>query len=559
MATKKKARKSPVRRQPGRSSKEPAHVLVPGSKRPPVKFASRIGDVDPGEPVEVTLTLRGRSLPGADELPAKSLTPAEFEEQYGASRSDVDTVTKVLGKYGLTVKQSSLVTRSIQVTGSAQEIESAFRPTLGIYRDSHGNEFRDREGTYAVPKEISGIVTGVIGLGQRPVARRRARAAAKAAKSLKPLAPADIEKLYNFPAQTEDRQNIGIAEFGGGFFADDLAKYCQKYGRNVPAVNAVSVNRPAYTLQEILQLPDTTRKDELDSSVEVMMDVEVISGLCSNSTINVYFATFDQKGWVDLLNRVIEDRPVVLSVSWGMAEDDVAWSKAARDAINDRLNAAAVLGITVCVSSGDDGSGDEETDDRAHVDFPASSPFTLGVGGTMLSAPLSPASEVVWWESPGRRTGNGGGSTGGGVSTLFDRPKWQTVKIKSLNKGSIDGRVVPDVAAVAGDPLYDLIVLGRDSPNGGTSAAAPVWAALITRIDANLPSARRQRFLTPLLYQTIQGGKPVGAVGCNDITSGNNVSRPHPGKGYTAGTGFDAVTGWGTPNGTALQSILSTV
>jgi kumamolisin len=288
-----------------------------------------------------------------------------------------------------------------------------------------------------------------------------------------------------------------------------------------------------------------------------MMDVEVIAGLCPNSTIDVYFATFDQKGWVDLLNRAIEDRPVVLSVSWGMAEDDVAWSKAARDAINERLNAAALLGITVCVASGDDGSGDEETDNRAHVDFPASSPFTLGVGGTMLSAPLSPSSEVVWWEAPGRRTKQGGGSTGGGVSALFDRPKWQTVKVKSLNAGSIDGRVVPDVAAVAGDPFYDLIVLGRDSPNGGTSAAAPVWAALIARIDARLPSGKRQRFLTPLLYQTVPGGKQAGAIGCNDVTHGNNVSRPHPGKGYAAGRGFDAVTGWGTPNGIALQSVLS--
>ena len=142
-----------------------------------------------------------------------------------------------------------------------------------------------------------------------------------------------------------------------------------------------------------------------------------------------------------------------LSVSWGLAEDDSEWSAAARDAINNRLNAAALLGITVCVASGDDGSGDEETDSRAHVDFPSSSPFVLGVGGTMIEGTLNPQSERVWWEAPGRRTRNGGGATGGGVSALNPRPKWQTPRIPSLNKGSIVGRIVPDVAALAGQSL----------------------------------------------------------------------------------------------------------
>jgi len=559
MAAKTRARKSPPRRQKKRSSKTAVHVLVPGSKRPRVKFAERVRDVDPSEHVEVTLTLKGPKLPGPNDLPDGSLTPSEFEKQYGASRSDVDTVARVLKKYGLTVNQGSLATRSVQVSGTAKQMESAFRPQLGIYRDAQGSEFRDREGTYEVPKELAGIVTGVIGFGQRAVARRRAAAAAKDVVSLQPLAPADIEKLYSFPPGSANQQTIAIAEFGGGYFADDLAAYCLKHGRRVPTLNAISVNAPAYTLQQILQLPDNERKNQLDASVEVMMDVEVISGLCPDSTINVYFATFDQKGWVDLLNRTIGDRPVVLSVSWGMPEDDPQWSKAARDAINERLNAAALLGITVCVASGDDGSGDEEVDKRAHVDFPASSPFVLGVGGTMLNAPLSPASEVVWWEAPGRRTAQGGGSTGGGVSVFYARPNWQNVKVKSLNTGSIDGRVVPDVAAVAGQPFYDVIVLGRDSPNGGTSAAAPVWAALIARVNANLASGKRQRFLTPLLYKITPSGQTIGTMACNDITQGNNTSRPHPGKGYTAGPGFDAVSGWGTPNGTALQSTLPTV
>jgi kumamolisin len=169
---------------------------------------------------------------------------------------------------------------------------------------------------------------------------------------------------------------------------------------------------------------------------------------------------------------------------------------------------------------------------------------------------LNQTSEVVWWETPGRRTTKGGGATGGGVSVIFPRPNWQNVKVTSLNSGSIDGRVMPDVAALAGPPFYQLILAGNAAPNGGTSASAPLWASLIARINAGLPSAKRQRFLTPLLYQHGSSGKLVGQAGFRDITSGQNASHPQPGTGYAAGAGFDAVSGWGVPNGTALQNEL---
>ena len=238
-----------------------------------------------------------------------------------------------------------------------------------------------------------------------------------------------------------------------------------------------------------------------------------------------------------------------------MAEDNPGWSKNAIDAVNERLNAARLLGITVCISSGDDGSGDEIDDGRAHVDFPSCSPFVLSVGGTMLTGSGATAKEVTWWESPGRRTRNGGGSTGGGVSDRSPRPAWQNVHVDPLNPGSIDGRVIPDVAAIAGSPFYDLIFVGKTSPNGGTSSA-PLWAALIARINARLPPPKQQRFLTPLLYQNGSSGKPRGAIASRDITVGNNASHPQPGKGYQAGPGFDAVTGRGVPDGVKLPSSL---
>ncbi len=224
--------------------------------------------------------------------------------------------------------------------------------------------------------------------------------------------------------------------------------------------------------------------------------------------------------------------------------------------INDRLNALRLLGVTTCVSAGDDGAGDLVSDGKAHVDFPASSPYVLAVGGTMVKNSGGALKEVTWNDPPGQRyIGNkptNGGSTGGGVSTVFARPTWQNVSVASLNGGSFDGRVVPDVAAVAGSPFYDLFFAGNPSPNGGTSAAAPVWASLITRINAALPNAKQQRFVTPLLYQNSASGPPVGSVASVDITSGNNVSTPDPGKGYSAKAGYDAVTGWGVPDGVKL-------
>jgi kumamolisin len=542
------------------------HVPLLKCRRPAKRGATRLRDANPDASVEVTITLKGPEMPDADHVPGSSLSPQEFERRYGASQADADAVARVLGSFGLKTDEVSLETRSMRMSGTVAQMEAAFQGKMGIYHSDDQGEYRGREGDVSIPAELDGIVTGVFGLDQRRVARRRpvsprspsmAGGPTAAAASLAPLGPEDLETRYNFPPGDGEGQQIAIAEFGGGYFPNDLAAFCAKFHRPVPAVKVIPVNLNALTLQQIMHLPKTQRLQELGETGEVMMDIQVIAGLCPKAQISVYFATFDLKGWLDLLNRVIRDRPVVLSVSWGAPEDaEDVWSEAARDEINKRLAAAAALGITVCISAGDDGSGDEVGDGRAHVDFPAVSPFALSVGGTMLTGANGHLAEQVWWDSPGRRTGNGGGATGGGVSVFFQRPAWQAVHIDSLNSDSIDGRVIPDVAALAGEPLYDLVLLGHDAPNGGTSASAPLWAALIARINAILPASKRQRFLTPLLYEAGPGGQARGKTVCRDITVGQNASNPEPGVGYEAGTGFDAASGWGTPNGAALLAAL---
>jgi kumamolisin len=527
-------------------------------------------DADPRAKVEITITLRGPSLPDPNNIRASAISAKEFTSQYGASRSDADKVSQVLKRFGLRIDEVSLPTRSMRVSGTVAAMEKAFQPNLGIYVSPEQGEFRDRQGQYKIPKELEGIVTAVLGFGQRQVARRRrlrsrrnfAAVATRASRGrtggLSAFSPRDFEDHYSFPPGDGRGQRIAIADFGGGaYLPDDLKAYCARVGRAVPTVNLVSVNRKPLNLEEMLSLGGDELEEAILDSAEVMMDVQIVAGFCPNAQIDVYFAKFDQKGWVDLINRVIRDRPVALSVSWGLAEDDGEWSKAAVKAINERLQIAASLGITVCVAAGNDGSGNQISGRRAHVDFPSASPFVLGVGGTMMKRKSGKIDERAWRVSPGRRTDTGlTGATGGGVSAYFQRPAWQNVKIRSVNYRSIDGRVVPDVAALAGLPFYELIFLGGYLPYGGTSASAPLWAALIARINAKLPPAKRQRFLTPLLYQNGRRGKPIGQRGCRDITKGNNTSNPSPGKGYRAKNGFDAVSGWGTPIGTALLSAL---
>jgi kumamolisin len=531
-----------------------ARVELPGSNRPSATGAQRVGTADPGEEVEVTVTLRGPELPSAGDVTGPPLDRDALTAAYGADPGDAAKVKEELEKLGLQVYDVSLAGRSMHARGTVAQLDAAFGVSLGEYVSASQGRFRGREGTITIPAPLDGIVTGVFGLDDRQVARRNAT---PTLTQLPPaLTPADLEARYHFPPGDGAGQAIAIAEFSGAYFPSDLQAFCQKYDRPVPSVTPVSAGFPLLTLDQYVHLTPDERKDIIGASGEVMMDVQIIASLCPAAQITIYFAPNSQKGWIDLINAATAATPlpVALSVSWGLAEDLPDFSRAAVQEVNLRLQAASMLGLTICASSGDDGVGDRVLDHKAHVNFPATSPFVLSVGGTMLAG--MPAEEVTWWNAPGDRSVKNGGSTGGGVSTVFDRPAWQTVTVPSLNEGGIDGRVVPDVSALAGSPFYDLIFLGHDSPNGGTSASTPLWAALLARMQPGLAPANRRRFFTPLLYGNGPDSQPVGQAGCTDITTGDNRSTGMP-NGYRAGPGYDAVTGWGTPIGTKLQQLLS--
>jgi kumamolisin len=362
--------------------------------------------------------------------------------------------------------------------------------------------------------------------------------------------PEELAKHYNFPASTGAGQTVGLLEFGGGFFQDDLDQFCKMAKVNSPNVDALSADGTS-----------TSARDGAEG--EVMLDVEVVAGACPDAHIVVYFAEFTEQGWIDLLDFIMQDKknnPNVLSISWGAAEDTDVWTRAAMKQVNESLKDAAMMGMTICVAGGDDGSSDAVLDGHAHADFPASSPYVLAVGGTTIPKKHGTGRDIVWFEGDGLRE-DSGGSTGGAVSAVFRRPKWQSkIKIASVNPGAIRGRIIPDLSANAdwdASP-YLLVVDGQSEPNGGTSAAAPLVASLIARINAIRESNSQQPigYLTPVLYRGANGngGTPVGQAGCTDVVDGNNDTAAV--GGYPAAPGYDAASGWGTPDGSKLLQAL---
>lgn len=509
-----------------------------------------LGAADPSEWIEVTIKVRRKKpLPEVAARLATPLTRQQLQAEYGADPADIEKVKTVLTGLGLKIIQEDLAACTVRVGGMSEDLENVFQLKLFHYACSSGN-YRGRKGDVHIPAQLEGIVTGVFGLDNRKMIKRRPlrrritslEMAQQAAASRAWFYPGELATIYDFPAGNGQGQTVGLIEFGGGYFESDLATFCQNAGVSQPSVRTVSVNNTP-----------TNQKDGAEG--EVMLDVEVIAGVCPAASIVVYFSSFDESGWVNVIDTAVHDQqnPLsVLSISWGYAEDAPgAWTSAALDSVNDTLKAAALLGVTICVASGDDGSDDQVGDGHAHVDFPSSSPYVLAVGGTTLKKSNSgTVTETAWKDGDGLRQDNGG-SGGGGVSTHFPRPDWQNVSIKSVNPGAINGRVVPDVSADASaNTGYWTVVDGQGGVSGGTSAAAPLWASLIARINASL--GKPVGYLSPSLYQNDASGKALGASACRDITIGDNNTASI--GGYKAGPGFDAVTGWGVPIGTALLS-----
>jgi len=574
-------------------------VQLAGSERAPLPDATEAGLLDTSQRAEVTVVLRRRAeLPEEIVVGPTVLSGDELAGRYGADPADVDLVRQELSSRGLEVTAVYPVTRRVKVAGTLGDLSSAFGTTLRQVTSSdpagQGQvTHRYRQGPLYVPTALGGVVTAVLGLDTRPQARPHFRMAAAAAAGTS-YTPSQVADIYSFPAGTTGTgQTVAVIELGGGFTTSDLDAYFASLGIAVPSITAASVdgatNNPG----------DTSGAD-----VEVSLDIDVIGAAAPGAAQVVYFAPNNgDQGFVDAISDAAQasPAPIAISISWGQSED--SWTAQGLSAMNAAMSDAAALGITVCVAAGDNGSTDGTSDGQQHVDFPASSPYALGCGGTKLLADPATGtvtSEVVWNELSANE-----GAGGGGVSDQFALPSWQAdagvparaagtaaaagtasaapgadadeVRSKhhrhptgggsgsggsgsggsgsggsgsggsgSASGGSSGGRGVPDVAGNA-DPTtgYQIYSGGQAQVVGGTSAVAPLWSALVARLAQS--TGKRFGLLAPLVYAGVSHGADV--AGFRDITSGNNGA-------YSAGPGWDACSGLGVPDGTALLNRL---
>jgi kumamolisin len=508
---------------------------------------ARVGPVDPNERIEVTIRLRPRSrtrLPSAREPGARLprdrryLTHAELIRARGADPRAIERIRAFARRYGLTVEQADPARRSVVLAGPAAAMSKAFGVELARYEHA-GVTFRGRAGCVYVPAGLAPVVEGVFGLDDRPQAkphfRRLPVRGGAVATAVMPRAaggaytPPQVAALYDFPAgATGANQCIAIIELGGGYRPQDLSAYFAQINVSpAPQVAAVSVDGA----QNAPSGPDS-------ADGEVALDIEVAGAIAPRARLTVYFAPNTDRGFLDAITAAVHDtanNPSVISISWGAPEAD--WTVQAMQAMDQAFQDAAALGITVCCAAGDNGSSDGVQDGEPHVDFPASSGFALGCGGTALSSSGTAITSEVVWNDPGD------GATGGGVSRQFPLPAWQAnAHVPPSPRPGFRGRGVPDVAGDASPATgYAVLVDGQQMTVGGTSAVAPLWAALIVLLNER--TGTRMGHLNPVLYRLAAGGA------FHDITQGGNGA-------YRAGPGWDPCTGLGTPDGTALVNAL---
>lgn len=517
------------------SSPAQKRTILPRSERAVPPHATHIGRTQPQQVISVSLIVRRKNPLDLQALGGRHVSREEFDAQYAADPADFEALRQFAHRHGLTVDESasSLSRRTLVVRGTAAAMEKAFGVELHDYEETatpgrSARRFHGFTGSVSVPDTQAARIEAVLGLDARPIARahfrflrdlKKKKPRASAAQP-EPFNPPQVAALYAFPTGvTGAGQTIGILELGGGYNTSDIDTYFQGLGLTPPTVVAVSVdggtNAPG---------------DPNGADGEVALDIQVAGSIANGVRLAVYFAPNTDQGFIDAITTAVHDttnKPSVLSISWGGPES--SWAQSSITALDNACQSAAALGVTITVASGDNGSTDGVSDGQNHVDFPASSPHVLACGGTELIASGSSITEEIVWDDLASQ----GGATGGGYSAVFPIPSWQTGVTGS-------GRGVPDVAGDASpESGYNILVDGQQEVVGGTSAVAPLWAALVALLNQQKGAALG--FVNPTLY--------TDKADLRDITQGNNGA-------YSAGPGWDACTGLGSPNGQKLAQAL---
>lgn len=504
------------------------------------------GDTDPNKEMTVTIMVKSKASEAEmdrdlEKIASKTmnfLSRNEFENKYSADADSLKRVLDFAKDSGLRTEAVDASSGRVQLKGTVADLSKAFQCKLVDY-DTPSGVVHARTGTFSVPKKIAGDVEGVLGLDNRQVAKSHARVNADqttgaSTQELEPRAaggylPNQIADAYEFPKDGMGQgQSAAIIELGGGINTNDNAVYYKDHGLELPKINVVTVdgakNAPG---------------DPSGADGEVMLDTQVIGAIAPKAEQMLLFAPNSDQGFVDAVTRATFTKPeetknTAISISWGSPESQ--WTDDAIHNMDLAFKKAALQGISIFAASGDNGAKDNSPDRRYNADYPSSDPYVTGCGGTRLSIGSGGKiqKEVTW------NDGAFGGATGGGISEKFPVPDYQkgiTLPANANHTGK-PGRGVPDVSGDASPSTgYRVRVDGREASIGGTSAVSPLYTGLTMRLNSAL--GRPIGYANPFFYKN--GGSGI----FRDITEGNN-------SGYNAGPGWDAATGWGTPNGKAM-------
>jgi len=468
------------------------------------------------------------------------LTPARFTEQFGPTEQDYQAVIAFAKGHGLTVTATHPNRLVLDVNGAVTDVEKAFQLALRLYRHPTENRnFFAPDVDPSVPSTLS--ILSISGLNNyslpHPCLVKKPASQAMNAVPASGTGPGgnywgnDFRNAYA-PGVTLNGsgQSVALVEFDS-YYSSDIATYISQAGlQSVPLQN-VYVNGSSFS-------PGANNS-------EVALDIEVVNAMAPGlSKIIVYQAT-NGTPWISMLSRIADDDLASqISASWGGGNNN---PDPASDAIFLQM---AAQGQSYFNSAGD---SDAYTGD---IPFPSDNPYITIVGGTTLTTGSGAAylSETVWnWGNEYGSIEDGVGGSGG-ISTYYSIPTWQRGVSMSANQGSTSMRNIPDVALTA-NHVWIIADNGQSGWVGGTSVAAPLWAAFASLVNQYAVSVGQPAvgFINPAIYAI---GKGANYTSCfHDTMTGNNTWSDSPSKFYAV-YGYDLCTGWGTPNGQNLIDAL---
>jgi subtilase family serine protease len=465
------------------------------------------------------------------------LTPGEFTERFGPTVEDYQRVIDFAESHGLTVTATHPNRLIVDVNASVAAVEKALHVTMRSYQ--HPVEAREFYAPDTEPFLDQAVpILHISGLDNYALPQPRSR--------VKPL-----DAMYNVSPQTGSGpsgtyrgndfraayapgvsltgsgQAIGMLEFDG-YNATDIAAYVSQAGL------------PTVLLQNVLI--DGYSGAAGSGQSEVCLDVEIAIAMAPGLSKVIVYEAPNSSPWEDILSRMANDNAAKqLSCSWGGGPAD--------STAEQIFKQMATQGQSFFNATGD---SDAYT---GVIPFPSDSPNIIQVGGTTLSTLTAGgawSSETTWnWGlSGGHYTGSSGG-----ISTVYGIPSWQQGVVTSANQGSSAFRNFPDVALTA-DNVYVVYKGGHTGNFGGTSCAAPLWAAFTALVNQQAAANGQASvgFLNPALYAIGKGNGFNSDF--HDVTTGNNITSKSAGK-FSAVTGYDLCTGWGTPKGASMIAALA--